>query len=739
MKIRLSRKSASALSLAFLSAPLWAQTEPKSAPAADEEKPQEIVVTALRRSAALQKVPAAVSAITAEQLDRAGIKDMSDVSTRTPSFVIGQQGPASPDMSIRGIGSTDRDAGSDRSVVVFLDEVYAGRAGGIPPDLFDLERVEVLRGPQGTLYGKNAVGGAINLISRKPTQATTASGEFTVGSDSLREIKGAFGGGLSETVAGRLAFSNKSRGPLYENKFLNAGTDDYHLNAMRGQLRWNPADEWDILLSADYSKDKVNGISTYVSPKTDALLAIGFDPGSGRFVSYNNVLGFMDREIGGVHLRVEREFNAGTLTWLTGMRTIDLAETRDLAGVPLRPISAGIRGFESTQIMTEKSTSFSQELRFTSRRRGPWSYITGLYYQSEETDRVEERKRQLNTAISRPVFTQGADTTSYAAFGQVTWQATDALGFTVGGRYTRDERDFALKVTNPFGLASLSPATQLFDITANKAWSAFTPKATVDLALSPDVLAYATIGRGYKSGGFQGLAATAAAARTPFNPEYATSQELGLKSRWLDRRLTLNGSVFTTDFTDLQFRQRILTIPNDQASAIVVVANAGTARIKGAEVETVWAPSKWQSYTLGYSYLDTLITSFNATPGVTDVNGLQLARSPRNTFNAAVDLSTPVGAYVLGGRVDYRYRSSFWFEPSIDRALFEPGYALIDARVSLAQADKKWSVELWGRNLTDRSYRTFAQAIGFATAGVSAATSRTGDPRMVGMTMRWSL
>lgn len=739
MKARPTLKSACAISLAMLSAPLWAQTAPKPAAEADENKPQEIVVTALRRSESLQKVPAAVSAITAEQLERAGIKDLADVSTRTPSFVIGQQGPTSPDMSIRGIGSTDRDAGSDRSVVVFIDEVYAGRAGGVPPDLFDLERVEVLRGPQGTLYGKNAVGGAVNLISRKPTHKTSASAELTVGSDSLVELKGAAGGSLGETLAGRLAFSSKSRGPLYENRFLNTETDDYRLGAVRGQLRWTPSDAWDVLLSADYSKDKVNGISTFVNPKTDALLAIGFDPGSDAFVSHNNVLGFMDREISGVHLRIEREFAAGTLTSLTGWRSIDLAETRDLAGVPLRPIAAGIRGFESTQIMTEQSSSLSHELRFTSKRRGAFSYITGLYYQEEDTDRVEERKRQLNTAVSRPVFTQGAKTTSYAAFGQVTWQANDAIAVTVGGRYTHDERDFALKVTNPFGLASLSPATQLFDITANQSWSAFTPKATVDLTLAPDVLGYLTVGRGYKSGGFQGLAATAAAARTPFNPEFATSHELGLKSRWLNRRLTLNASAFLTDFSDLQFRQRILTIPGDQASAIVVVANAGTARIKGAEVEAGWAPSRWQQYTLAYSYLDTRITSFNVTPGVADVNGLQLARSPRHTANAAVDLSAPIGAYVLGGRLDYRYRSSFWFEPSIDRALFEPGYGLVDARVSLASANKKWSLELWGRNLADKRYRTFAQAIGFATAGVSAATSRTGDPRTVGVTMRWGL
>lgn len=739
MKIRPALKTASAMSLALLGTPLWAQQAAKPPAETEEAKPQEVVVTALRRSESLQRVPAAVSAITATQLTKAGIQDMGDVSTRTPSFVIGQQGPASPDMSIRGIGSTDRDAGSDRSVVVFLDEVYAGRAGGIPPDLFDLERVEVLRGPQGTLYGKNAVGGAVNLISRKPVHKTSASGELTVGTDSLVQVKGAAGGSLSENLAGRLAFSSKSRGPLYENRFLNAETDDYRLNAVRGQLRWTPTDAWEVSLSADHSKDKVNGISTYVNPKTDALLAIGFDPGTDAFVSYNNVLGFMDREISGAHLRVEREFSTGTLTSLTGWRSLDLAETRDLAGVPLRPIAAGIRGFESTQIMTEQSTSVSQEVRFTSKRRGPWSYITGLYYQQEDTDRTEERKRQLNTAVSRPVFTQGAQTTSYAVFGQATWQVSDALAATVGGRYTRDERDFALKVTNPFALTSLSPATELFDITANKAWSAFTPKATVELTLAPDVLSYLTVGRGYKSGGFQGLAATAGAARTPFNPEYATSHELGLKSRWFDRRLTLNAAAFMTDFTDLQFRQRILTIPNDQASAIVVVANAGTARIKGAELEAGWAPSKWQSYTLAYSYLDTMITSFNATPGVTNVNGLELARSPRHTLNAAVDLSTQLGSYVLAGRVDYRYRSSFWFEPSVDRALFEDGYGLVDARVSLASAGNQWSVELWGRNLTDQRYRTFAQAIGFATSGVSAATSRAGDPRTVGVTVRWSL
>ncbi len=719
-----------------------AQTAPVEAVPPPQEEAvssiDDIIVTAERRAQSVQRVPSAISAFSGEMLERAGVINLNDIASRTPSFVIGQQGPSSPDLSIRGIGSSDRDAGSDRSVIAFVDEVYTGRAGSIPTDLFDLERVEVLRGPQGTLYGKNTVGGAINLITRKPTWDFDALGEVTVGSRELLEFKAAVGGGLSDTLAGRLTVAARSQGPTYRNLFLNRDTDDLLLGTIRGQLLWRPNDSIDVLVSADAAHDEVDGITTHIDPATPALLASGFTPDPDPFTGYQNVPGFLDRDVHGASVRVDWRTALGTVTSLTAARSLDMAETRDLVGVPLRP---GPLGFESTQIMTEDSSIFSQELRLTSNDDGgPISWIIGAYYSQEDVARVEERKRQLNAAISRPRFDQTATTTSYAVFGQAVWAVTDRLNVTAGGRYTIDEKDFGLTVTNPFGYVSVSPATQVFSATGSDSWEAFTPKVTVDYAVMDDVMLYATVSQGFKSGGFQGLAANAAAARTSFNPEYATNYEVGLKSRFLDRRATVNLAAFRMDFTDLQFRQRILTIPGDQASAIVVVANAGTAELSGFEVESSFRVTDWLTVNAAYSYLDATITEFNVTAGVTDVNGRPLARAPENTFAGSVDLSWPVGDnLVLGARAEYRYRSDFWFEPSLDRALLEEGYGIVDARVSLGAEDRAWVLEGWVKNATDEQYRTFAQAIGYATAGTSAATSRTGDPLTAGVTLRWRL
>ena len=697
----------------------------------------EIIVTAQRRSESLQRVPAAITAITGEQLARQGINTVQDVASRTPSFVIAQQGPASPDLTIRAIGSSDRDAGSDRSVIAFVDEVYTGRAGGIPADLFDLERVEVLRGPQGTLYGKNAVGGAVNFITRKPTDEFSAATEIGFGNFGLVEAKGAVGGGLSETVAGRFAFSTRRRDGFYDNARFDARSDDYRLAAGRIGLRWRPLAELDVLVSADYSEDETDGVATVVNPVSPALLATGFVPREDLFTGFNNEFGFTDRKIAGISLRADYDVGPGTITSLTAYRTLDLEETRDLAGVPLRRNAAGATiGFESTQILTEDTSSFSQELRFTSSDIGRLRYIAGLYYQTEDTERVEERKRQLNASRSRPVFDQSNKTESYAAFGQLTWAATDWLNVTAGTRYTVDSKDFGLTVTNPFGLTSLSPATQLFSAQAEDTWKAWTPKITVDATFAQDILGYATISRGFKSGGFQGLAATAAAARTSFNPEEVTNYEAGLKTRFFDRRLTVNLAGYYMEFSDLQFRQRILTIPGDQSSAIVIVANAGEAEILGFEAESSLVVTPWLTLNANYAYTDSEITEFNATPGVADVTGLPLARAPKNTVTASADFNVPVGDYVIGARGEYRYRSSFLFEPSRDGALREPGYGLFDARVSFAPSDGAWSVEGWVRNIGDERYRVFAQAIGFSTAGTSSATSRTGDPRTFGLTLR---
>lgn len=714
-------------------APAWAQ-DANEGGAADEGA--DIVVTAQRRAESLQAVPLAISAFGPEQLAKTGSVSINDISTRTPSFVIGQQGPSSPDMSIRGIGSSDRDAGSERSVIAFVDEVYTGRAGGIPVDLFDLERVEVLRGPQGTLYGKNAVGGAINLITRKPTEEADIKGDFTIANYGSYSLRLAGGGRLADGWSARLALSGRVQDGHYFNRKFNERTDDYEMLSGRAQLRYN-RDNVDLLLSFDHAYDQYDGISTVVNPVTTALTATGFSAGPGAFDSYNNILGRMERRNTGLTLRADLDIDWATLTSLTGYRHLDLAEDRDLAGVPLRPGSGGTTlGFESTQLMTEKTSSFSQEFRLTSNGTGPLRYVVGLYYQREDTHRVEERKRQLNTAISRPVFDQNNVTDSYSIFGQASWEMVRNLTLTVGGRYTIDKKNFGLAVTNPFGFASLSPATQLFSVKSNDEWKAFTPKATLDYQFATDVLGYVTVSRGFKSGGYQGLAANAAAATTSFNPEFATNYEAGLKTRFFNRMLTFNASAFQIDFKDLQFRQRILTIPNNQASAIVIVANAGEARIKGFEIESQVKPADWLAFNLSYSLLDTKITKFNATPGVTNVTGSDLARAPKGALSSSVDLNIPVGDYVLGGNVEYQHRSSFRFEPGVDLALLEPGYSLWNARISFAPADKKWGVEAWMRNIGDTRYRTFAQAIGFAVNGNSAATARLGEPKTYGLTLR---
>ena len=694
---------------------------------------EEVVVTAQRRAESLQKVPTAITAISGEQLQKAGITDMSDVASRTPSFVIGQQGPSSPDMTIRGIGSSDRDAGSDRSVVAFVDEVYTGRAGGLPADLYDLERVEVLRGPQGTLYGKNAVGGAINLITRKPSHTFDANVEATAGSDELFVLKGAIGGELAETLAGRFAFSTRSKGPIYYNSFLKKDTDDYRLYSGRGQLLWQPTDKLDVLVGVDLAHDEVDGITTHIDPVTTALAVTNYAPTPDPFGGGQNILGLLDRDTGGASVRADWRTAIGTVTTLTAYRSLKMREDRDLVGIPIK---AGF-GFESTQLMSEDSDSFSQEVRLASPSDQRLTWIVGAYYQKEETHRIEERKRQLNAAISRPRFDQNATTTSYAVFGQTTFAATDRLNLTLGGRYTVDQKDFQLRVTNPFGFASVSPASQVFFTGGNDEWKAFTPKVTVDYDITEDIMAYATVSRGFKSGGYQGLAATAAAARASFNPEFVTNYEAGLKTRFWDRRGVLNLSAYSMDFSDLQFRQRILTVPNDQSSAIVVVANAGTARIYGADLESSVRATDWLTLRLGYAYLESEITKFNVTTGVADVTGRDLARAPNSTLNAAIETSFTVGeGLTLGGRLDYRYRSSFWFEPSVDTALYQRGYGLVDARISLT-SERGWAVELWGQNLSDETYHTFAQAVGYATNGVSAATTRTGDPLAAGVTVRW--
>lgn len=748
---------------------------------------EEVVVTAQKREQSLQEVPLAVSTFDAEAISSARIDDLEEIALRTPSFDIGQNGPSAPEMTIRGIGSTDREAGSDRSVVVFVDEVYIGRAGASTFDLFDMERIEVLRGPQGSIFGRNVVGGSVNFITARPRFEEETKMEVSAGSLSLWEAKGVLNRPLSESLAARLSLSANGRDGYYENRqFDNKTTNNTESLSSRLSFLYEPSDSLQWLFTLEASTDEVDGIGSAITqgatsdaefnaefanrfggtsrPHPDLL---GRKPdATAPYPVDNNEFGFFERDILALSVRLDATTDIGVITLLPAFRDTSFSIVRDLVGIPIGhadrvQVTSGTLGyanglgFESTAINDEDYTAQSVELRLASLpdSAGPASWLLGLYYLSEETHRIQIRERQLSQVssqtISRPRFDQNNDVTSAAIFGQLRWDISDSIGLTLGARYTRDEKDFSLAVANTIDAATearikaaipnariaLSPATAEFSAEASETFSEFTPEVTVDFQVSEQAFLYAKWSTGFKSGGFVGLGANASQATRPFQPETVLNQELGFKGDLFDRRLRLNANIFLMDFEELQLRDRQLLVPGDEASAIVTTVNAAKAEIRGLEADIIIHPAANLFITGGLSVLETEITE--VAQGSDIRVGTELPKAPEFSTNWSFDYTFEnVGNGHLRLRAEALYRGSLFFDINEDTAGAEPSRSLYNLNLSYAPDDERWDLTLWGKNLTNEYYRTQVQSALRDKVGI---ISTLGEPRTYGLTFRLNL
>lgn len=733
---------------------------------------EEVTVTAERRSENLQDVPVAVTALTSETIEKERIENLSDIARLTPNFTIGQQSPTQPELTIRGIGSSDREAGSDRSVVLFVDDVYVGRAGASTFDLFDLERIEVLRGPQGTLYGRNVVGGAINLISAKPTQETTARIHLGIGSNKLREVKGSLGSGFSDAISGRISFSIKEKDGFYTWREYNdqdmlTGTRNSGAtenSSVRGRLLIKPSERFDALLTAEISKDTVAGIPSLVSQggASDADYAAALAPFivdrmladlPAPFTVENNNYGSISRKSLALYGKFNANASFGTFTFIPAWRSNKLNEFRDIAGIQIfRDTTGRPKGFDSTAINDEDYTALSLEARLVSPSDRRFNWIFGVYYLDEEISREQIRERQANQGNSRPLFDQLIDATSTAVFGQASYSfIPERLELTLGGRYTKDKKTFDMAVVNTLTQAeqdaitsvcspdpadstsmlcqatTLNPATEVYEANASDSWNAFTPKVALDWHLNEDWLLYASFSKGFKSGGFVGLAPSKAAAEIPFDPETATNLEAGFKANLAANKLQINANFFSTDFRDLQVRRRILLVENDPSSAVVIVSNAASAEIEGIELELIARPVNNFSIQASVAILDAKINKSDA-PTEIEV-GKALPRSPKLKWGVAGEYIFPLTAGDLIFGANLSHVGEMYYDINEQNAGREPGYTLVNARAAFEHTSG-WSVGLWVKNLSDKTYRSHVQSIRGGRAGIA----QYGDPMTWGMT-----
>lgn len=725
---------------------LAAAQNTSTAAAVDTDQIEEVLVSARRRGdERLQDVPVAVSVLSEEALRKAGITDLSEVAARTPSFTFGQQIGNQQEIVIRGIG-TLRLTGSaaEPSVGLFIDEVYVGRRGTATPPLFDLERVEVVRGPQGTLYGKNVVGGAVNLISARPSDQ--ASGRVAVsygqfdgfGGRDIWEGSAYVTGALSNSVAGRAAVYYRKHDGYSQNTLIDERLDDQDSYAVRGSLLFQPSDALDIHVVADFSHNESHGQSRRAVddpsvPGLGAVVASGLLSDNVR-ESDAPWTQWEDQDTAGLTARFDYRLGGGhMLTYLSAVRYGDFNGRYSLVGTRSPPSLT-----DAANGQREKYVGITQDLRLSSPGdEGPMRWVAGLYFLREDTDIIDNSIATTFLSVLGPgsvgdildgefIYDQENVTQSSAVYGELSWAMAGTVSLTVGGRYTYDDKDYRNRSecldfgAQPDFIFCVAPlGAEFWNIRTSKSWSEFTPKASLDWRASDAALLYVSASKGFKGGGWQGKPGTEVAALLPYDPETAWTYEIGAKTGWADGRVLANIAVFHTSFDDLQVEQL------DDAGLSLIIDNAASARINGVELELQLRPVSVLQLWLSGSYLDSEYRDFIDSAG-NDLSGNRLARTPEFRFTGGADYTMPINSELsLDTRVEYQWQDKMpWL---VENTVYEDSYGLLDARVALQARQEQWEVALFGKNLTDELYRL--DAIPF----LGDVFSRFGAPRSYGV------
>lgn len=673
---------------------------------ADDTMIETVIVTAQKVSQDVQRVPVAVTAFSAQDLEKSHIETMTDVALRTPGFTATAFTPAEPNLTIRGVGSAEgvsQNAGGDPSVVIFMDGVYAGRGGLADLDAYNLERIEILRGPQGTLYGKNAAGGLVNLISKKADDETSVKASATIGNYNTLNFNGQASVPLTDNLFFSAGASSKNRSGYEYNETTGNRVNDEHISTVQGQLRFLPNDDLELILAADYTHQDQKGNPRHnICDETFAggVHCVGVNPDPRVVDAYTD--GYLRRDLANVRAEANWKTPIGTISSLTAYRDVRLGTLTPFFSNPVNPPAQ----IESTEIDAEKNKQFSQELRLAfdamdERLNG----VAGLYFLNENNNRTEGLIQAFPAATGVATYPQRLTGKSFALFGQANYKILDTLTATVGARMTWENKDgdfagFLVSTTVPGVLPP--PLAADYDVHASKSWNAFTPKAALEWQVTEDAMIYGSASRGFKSGGFQGIAGSALSARTPYDPEYDWSYEIGAKTKWLDNRLQLNGSVFKTNYSNLQISQLVPLVG-------LIIGNAAQAEIKGAELEFVAIPIDHWQIDGSYSYLDAKYTKFDPTASI-NYPGNTLTRSPKNKINLGVQFDYDVLIGVLTARLDYLYTSKYFFDPNNIPTQTQPGYSMVDGRIALASPDDHWELALWGKNLGDKLVATYITA-----------------------------
>jgi iron complex outermembrane receptor protein len=679
-------------------------------------------------------VPISINVLGAVEIADKKIDDISDIGYEVPGLSVYSFIPRQVNLSIRGAASLNDAPGVEQSVAMFLDGVYIGQTGFFSFDLFDVERIEVLKGPQGTLFGRNVTGGALSITTTNPPDAFDASFEATAGNYGQKEMQGVVGGPLSDALSGQIAFSGQTSDGFYTNITDGKDVEGQDAFSVRGKLRYDLNDAVELVFSAEHARDKLEGVGFDLTG--DPLPYMGTEAFGPDDDVTLNFPGGLDNETWAYTGTITGDTNIGTITSITAYRDAENHIAVDADGTPVVHVDLS----DDDQI-----EQFSQELRLTGQANNI-QYVGGLYFVNIKHHRVENRVFdgapgslfELALWDGGPVLdVQGQDieTTSYAAYGEITYAFGQGFSLTGGIRYTKDEKT-GTSFCSSGGVFLLCPSPAL-TISHDGSWDAVTPRFVAQYEFSDDFMAYGSIARGFKSGGFP-LNIFDPNPQAEFKPEYANNYEVGIKSRLWDQRLQANLAIFRTDYTDLQVLQ---ANPEGQTFA----ANAGEATTQGAELDLNVAVTN-AFYVYGsYSYLDSEFKSLEFEGN--DLSGNTTRATPEHSFNVGAEYTwnLPSDAGEVAMRTNVLYRSEYFLSIDNDPNRTAKIDNIVNAGIDYTTPGGRWQFSLWGKNLTDkRTFLTkadrglFIQEAEDRFAGERTYTGRFDDPRTWGVTVRWN-
>jgi iron complex outermembrane recepter protein len=672
---------------------------------------ERVTVTATKTGAAdVQSTPTAITVLAARTLDQIGVRTVEALTGIVPAVTMSQH-TGSAQVTIRGIGTNNPVVGADPSSTVHLDGVYLGRPAMVFADFLNIERVEVLRGPQGTLYGRNSVGGTINIVTRPPTNELETSVRLTAGNYETLRAEAAVSGPLvtNKVMANVAIIRGAAKGFVkdLDHPEHSLGSEDTWLG--RGQVRFVLGTRSELMLSADYGR--FEGVPlTYAKPIV-AKPGFTFDRADGLWVVRTSHQSFGKNIQQGVSARLAVRLNATTtLNSLTAYRKSNYRFFIDADATEL-PLQ--------TSNVPDLHAQTSQELTVV-KRTPRLTWIGGVFfYEDQNEGQVEITVYPAGTQI-RPFARIG--TGARALFGQGTYRVSSRVALTGGLRYTGERKN--LDNTGgvyQLGTAILAVPTSFYDYTETATYHAWTPKGSIELQLSPDTFAYVSATRGFKSGGFN---PTAPQPGGGFNPEFAWSYEGGLKRTMAGGRARVNTAVFHNDYRDLQVQSFV-------RPAVLDIRNAGAATINGVEIEVAGAAGRRIQLAGHLSWLAATYDRYlAAVPGgaTLDAAGNRLNNAPEWSGGGSAVYEFATGkAGIASLRSDISWQSRVFFTPSNDAIETQGAYGLLHLRAGFEPQNRRWEAAIYVRNAGNREY-----IIGTANVPLPAFTGRPGEPRRWG-------